>query len=72
MPTPKSLRDARYDAKSSTRYALKLNNRTDADLIARLESVASVNGYIRRLIREDIRQNPNPESLNDREPFEED
>lgn len=71
MPTPKSLRDARYDAKSSTRYALKLNNRTDADLIARLESVASVNGYIRRLIREDIRRNPNPESLNEREPFEE-
>lgn len=71
MPTAKTIRDARYDAKSSTRYALKLNNRTDAALIERLQSVGSVNGYIRRLIREDIARNPGPLG-NDREPFEED
>lgn len=54
MAVPRSIRDARYNAKSSKRYALKFNVKTDADLIAKLDSVPSVNGYIRQLIREDI------------------
>lgn len=54
MAVPRSIRDARYNAKSSKRYALKFNVKTDADLIAKLDSVSSVNGYIRQLIREDI------------------
>lgn len=54
MATKKSMRSMRYDAKSARHYSLKLNNATDADLIARLDSVSSVNGYIRQLIREDI------------------
>lgn len=70
VPTMKTLRDARYDAKSSRRYGLKLNVKTDAALIERLEAVGSVNGYIRRLIREDIARNPQPPT-NDSEPFEE-
>lgn len=71
MPTKRSIRDARYNAASSRRYPLKLNVRTDAQLIARLDEVASVNGYIRRLIREDIARNPQlPE--NDRKPFDPD
>ena len=69
MPTARSIRDARYNAKSSKHYGMKLNVRTDADLIARLDSVASVNGYLRRLIREDIERNPQlPDD--DRKPFE--
>ena len=69
MPTMRSMRDARYNAKSSRRYPLKLNVRTDADLIARLDAVASVNGYIRRLIREDIARNPQLPN-DDRKPFD--
>ena len=58
MPIKRSIRDARYNAKASSRYSLKLNRATDADLIAKLDSVPSVNGYIRQLIREDIERNP--------------
>lgn len=54
MPKPRSIRDARYNAKSSKHYGFKLNVKTDADLIDRLANVDSINGYIRRLIREDI------------------
>lgn len=54
MPIKRSIRDARYNAKASSRYSLKLNRATDADLIAKLDSVPSVNGYIRQLIRENI------------------
>ncbi len=60
MPTARSIRDARYNAKSSRHYGIKLNVKTDAELIARLDSAGSINGYIRRLIREDIERNPNP------------
>ncbi len=60
MPTARSIRDARYNAKSSRHYGIKLNVKTDAELIARLDSTGSINGYIRRLIREDIERNPNP------------
>ena len=60
MAVPRSIRDARYNAKSSRRYALKFNVKTDAELIEKLEQVGSINGYIRRLIREDIERNPNP------------
>lgn len=54
MATKKSMRSMRYDAKSARHYSLKLNNATDADLIAKLDSMPSVNGYIRQLIRENI------------------
>ena len=49
-----SERYARYNAKSTKHYGIKLNLKTDAALIEKLESVDSINGYIRRLIREDI------------------
>lgn len=69
MPTARSIRDARYNAKSSKHYGLKLNRTTDAELIQRLEAVSSMNGYIRRLIREDIERNPQlPDD--DRKPFD--
>ena len=54
-----SERYARYNAKSSKHYGFKLNVKTDADLIDRLASVDSINGYIRRLIREDIERTTN-------------
>lgn len=36
---------------------LKLNFNTDADIIKKLESVPSKMGYIKKLIREDIKNN---------------
>lgn len=45
---------AKYDATNTTRIALKLNNKTDADIIARLDAVKSKQGYIKKLIRDDI------------------
>ena len=44
----------KYDSKNTKQYHLKLNLGTDADIIAKLESVDSMQGYIKRLIREDI------------------
>ena len=44
----------KYDSKNTKQYHLKLNLGTDADIIAKLESVGSMQGYIKRLIREDI------------------
>ncbi len=46
---------AKYDAKNTKTYAIKLNRKTDADLIAKLESVGSVQGYLKELIRKDIK-----------------
>lgn len=45
----------RYDAKATRRYGFKLNKGTDADIIAKLESVPSMQGYIKALIRADIK-----------------
>ena len=44
----------KYDSFHTKRYNIKLNLETDADIIARLKSVESMQGYIKRLIREDI------------------
>ena len=38
----------------ASREALNLNKKTDADIIARLEGMDNKQGYIKRLIREDI------------------
>lgn len=57
MPKKSSLTKAKYDAANSVRVTVKLNRRTDAPLLARLETVPSMSGYIRSLILADIRQN---------------
>ena len=44
----------RYDARTARRYSLKLNKSTDADIIAKLDAVKSMQGYIKALIRADI------------------
>ena len=50
-----SERQARYDAKTARRYSLKLHRENDKDVIRKLDSVDSIQGYIKRLIRADIR-----------------
>ena len=48
---------AKYDAKNTKQYHLKLNLITDADIIERFDSVESIQGYIKQLVREDIARN---------------
>ena len=45
---------ARYDAKNTTRIAIKLNKKTDADILEALECSGNKQGYIKALIRADI------------------
>lgn len=60
MPTSDAQKRAtlKYDAKNTKQYHLKLNLTTDADAIDRLAQQESAQGYIKQLIREDIKRNP--------------
>lgn len=49
---------AKYDAANTTRFGIKLNNKTDADIIQKLQSVDSMQGYIKALIRADMEKRP--------------
>lgn len=57
--TPKSIRQAvaRYDAANTRKVAFKFNLKTDADILDKFSSLDNVQGYIKRLIREDIAKN---------------
>ena len=45
---------AKYDAANTKQIHLKLNLKTDADILEHLAGVESVQGYIKQLIRADI------------------
>lgn len=53
----KSEAQARYDSANTIRVALKLNKKTDADIISKLNQQESKQGYIKKLIRADLRKN---------------
>lgn len=44
----------KYCAKNTRQVNLKLNRRTDADVLEKLDSVPSKQGYIKELIRADL------------------
>ncbi len=44
----------RYDAKATKKILLKLNLKTDADILAKLDAVGNKQGYIKELIRADL------------------
>lgn len=46
-----------YDKENTKRVNLKLSKIYDSDILSRLSSVDNVNGYIKKLIREDIARN---------------
>lgn len=50
----KYMPQARYDEQHTRQIRLKLNLKTDADILEKLSSVGNKQGYIKRLIREDI------------------
>lgn len=50
--------NAKYDETHTKQIKMKLNLKTDADIIARLEQQDKVQSYIKALIRADILKNP--------------
>lgn len=46
----------RYDAKTAVYISLKLNKKTDADILKKLDEADNKQGYIKRLIRKDIKE----------------
>ena len=53
----KNIAKDRYDKENTHPLKLKLNLKLDADILAKLETVPSMQGYIKHLIREDIARN---------------
>lgn len=47
----------KYDAINTVRFTFKCNNKTEADIIEKLNSVDAKQTYIKKLIREDIAKN---------------
>ena len=47
----------KYDQKNTRFFGLKLNIKTDNDIIGKLETVETIQGYIKQLIRDDIKRN---------------
>ena len=45
---------AKYDAKNTKQIHLKLNVKTDSDILKKLDQVGNKQGYIKELIRKDI------------------
>lgn len=46
----------KYDAENTRQFHLKLNRRTDEDVLEKLDSVANKQGYIKELIRADLKK----------------
>lgn len=46
----------KYDAKATVQVKMKLNKTTDADILQRLDDVPSKQGYIKSLIRADMKE----------------
>ena len=44
----------KYDAENTRQVHLKLNRRTDEDVLKKLDTVPSMQGYIKELIRADL------------------
>ena len=45
---------SRYNKLNTTTLCIRLNRKTDTDIIERLKAVQSKQGYVKRLIRQDI------------------
>ena len=48
--------NAKYDAAHTKQVKLKLNLRSDQDILERLAEVGNIQGYIKSLIRADIKK----------------
>ena len=54
MEDKKLTPQARFDKYKCTRISIKLVNNTDADILDHLATLPNKQGYIKRLIREDM------------------
>ena len=45
----------KYDAKATKQIRMKLNIKSDADILTKLDEVDNKQGYIKELIRKDIK-----------------
>jgi hypothetical protein len=45
-----------YDRKNTKLIGMKLNRKTDADILAFLEKQGNIQGYLKQLIREDMKK----------------
>jgi hypothetical protein len=54
MPKNTTINQYKYDSSHCKHYNLKLNLVFDSDVIEKLASVPSMQGYIKQLIRDDI------------------
>ena len=57
MLEKKETPQARWDKENTRTYRLKVMLHTEADILEKLASEPNVSGYIKRLIREDIKKN---------------
>ena len=57
MSNAKTKASAKYDANNTKRISLKLNLKTDADILKKLYDVPNTQGYIKELIRKDLANN---------------
>ena len=57
MSNAKTKASAKYDANNTKRISLKLNIKTDADILQKLQDVPNTQGYIKELIRKDLANN---------------
>lgn len=46
----------KYDATNTRQIKLKLNKKTDADILAYIDGLDNVQGYIKQLIRDDMKR----------------
>lgn len=53
--SPQSEAKTRWDRENTVVVTMKLNKNTDADILEKLESVDSKQGYIKELIRADLK-----------------
>jgi hypothetical protein len=49
----------KYDATNTRQIKLKLNKKTDADILAYIDGLDNVQGYIKQLIRDDMNRQKN-------------
>lgn len=50
----KNIQAAKWDSENTRQVKFKLNLRTDADILAHLEAQPNIQGYVKKLIRDDI------------------
>lgn len=54
---PRTKSQRKYDEANTRAFRMKLNKKTDKVVIRKLESVKSMQGYIKELILKDVREN---------------